>query len=199
MDKIVSKTKYNRKEHKKFYMFHLFHRSGTIYFMFILLILLGTMTVINMMDEEGNGTFSLVMFSLTLGIIPYMIISKINQVVRDETPERIKSTDTIEITKHKITRSNDIINGKAVIGWNNLDCVCENEKFIYLYTSDNTGLFIKKEDIIEGDVESFRKIALAYLPRDKRGNVKYKRYGKIKKEYKLIKKEEKRKKKLGIR
>lgn len=197
MDKIVSKTKYNRKEHKKFYMFHLFHRSGTIYFMFAMLILLGAMTVANLMDEESNGTLSLIMFGLTLGILPYMIISRINEVVRQETPERIKSTDMVEITKHKIMRVNDTIQGKGVIGWNNLDCVCETDDFIYMYTSDRTGLFIKKEDIVEGSVELFRKLANANMIPNKRGKIKYLRYGKVKKEYKALQKALKAKKKQG--
>lgn len=197
MDKVVSKTKYDRKEHKKFYMFHLFHRSGTLYFMIVLLVLLGIMTVTDLMDKEKNGTFTMIMFGLTLGIIPFMIISRINEVVRQETPERIKSSDMIEVTKHKLIRVNDTIKGKGVIGWNNLDCVCETDEFFYLYTTDKSGLFIKKADIVEGSVELFRKLALANMPVDKKGKVKYKRYGNVKKVYKAEQKEIKRQKKLA--
>lgn len=197
MDKIVSKTKYSRKEHKKFYMFHLFHRSGTLYFMFVLIILLGLMALSDLANKEENSTFTLIMFGITIGIIPYMIISRINEVVRQETPERIKSTDMVEVTKHKITRVNDTISGKGVIGWNNLDCVCETEEFFYMYTSDKTGLFIKKADIVEGSVELFRKLALANLPMNKKGKVNYKRYGKVKKEYRALQREKKKQAKLA--
>lgn len=118
-----------------------------------------------------------------------------NEVIKQESPERIKSTDTIEVTKNKITRSNDVTSGKVVIGWNNIDCVCENDNFIYIYLTDQSGLFIKKEDIIEGDVELFRKLALNNMKPDKRGQILYKRYENVRKEYVKIQKEEKAKQK----
>ncbi len=191
MDKIIAKMLYNRKEHKKFYMFHLFRRSLTLYFMLGLLILLGALTVVNVVKGE-SVTFSIIMFGITMGIVPYLIISRVNEVVKQETPERIKSTDTVEVTKHKITRSNDVITGKATIGWNELDCVCENNDYIFMYTADNSGLFIKKDCIVEGDLILFRKLALANLPNDKKGKKRYFRYGKIRKEYNKARREEKK-------
>lgn len=192
MDKIVSRTKYNRGEHKKFYSFHLFHRTTTLYFMLVLLVLLGALTVSNMIKNE-NVIFSLIMFGITCGMIPFLVVNKVNEVVKQETPERVRSTDTIEVTKHKITRANDVLTGKAVLGWDNIDAVCENDEYIYIYTADSTGLFIKKADIIEGDVESFRKIALDNLVPGKRGKSRYKRYGNVGKEYRKLMKEKKQK------
>ena len=132
-------------------------------------------------------------------LVPILIISKINQVVKQETPERVKSTDTIEVTKSKITRANDVTSGKAVIGWNNIDCVCENDEFIYIYLVDQSGLFIKKVDIVEGSAELFRKLAINNMKVDKKGRVLYKRYGNVRKEYvaeqKELKKLAKQKKK----
>jgi len=199
MERIVSKTKYSRKEHKKFYLFHLFHRTSSIYFMLVMVVLLAAMTAYNVYKGE-NVTFVLVMFGITCGMIPFLIINKINEVVKQETPERLKSTDTIEVTKHKITRSNDIISGKAVVGWNNLDCVCENDEFFYLYLANTSGLFIKKADIIEGSIEDFRELALNNLLPGKNGKVPYKRYGNVKKAYNKemrIKKAQMKKQKKG--
>lgn len=195
MDKVVAQIKYNRKEHKKFYLFHLTHRSNTLTIIGILIVALGGLTIYNV-SKNQSVIFSLVMFGAACGVFPFVIISKINQVVKQETPERARSTDTIEITKHKIIRSNDMVSGKAVIGWNNLECVCENDNYFYFYTTNETGLFIKKDSIIEGDIETVRELALANLKKGKKG-VNYIRYGNVKREYKKemrIKKQQEREK-----
>ena len=194
IERIISKTKYSRKEHKKFYLFHLFHRTQTLYFMFALIIFLLVLTIVNV-SKQQNVVFSCIMFGITCAMVPILIISKINQVVKQETPERVKSTDIIEVTKSKITRSNDVTTGKAVVGWNNIDCVCENDEFIYIYLTDQSGLFIKKEDIIEGSSELFRKLAINNMKPDKKGRILYKRYGNVRKEYVAEQKELKKKQK----
>ena len=198
MEKVIAKIKYLRREHKKFYLFHLFHRSNSIWFMLVLIAILGVMTVYNVIKEQ-SVYFSLIMFGVSCGIIPFLIISRINQVVKQETPERVKSTDTIELTKHKITRSNDMVPGKAIIGWNNLDCVCENDRYFYFYTTENAGLFITKTEITEGSVELVRKLALENLIPGKRGRINYFRYGKVKREFlreqRQLRKEQKAEKK----
>lgn len=195
IDRIISKTKYSRKEHKKFYLFHLFHRTQTLYFMFALIVFLLVLTIVNVAKNQ-NVVFSCIMFGVTCAMVPILIISKINQVVKQETPERVKSTDTIEVTKSKITRSNDVTSGKAVVGWNNIDCVCENDEFIYIYLTDQSGLFIKKVDIVEGSSELFRKLAINNMKPDRKGRILYKRYGNVRKEYVAEQKEIKKQKKL---
>lgn len=190
MDRIVSKTKYSRQENKKFLIFHMMHHTSTIYFMFFFLIVLILLTVNNVMKGQ-SPILSLVLLGLTMGIIPFLFVSKINEVVKQETPEKIKSTDTIEVSKHKFTRSNDVIPGKAVFGWNNIDIICETDTHFYIYNADNTGIFIKKADIVEGTVEDMRKLCLDNMIPGKKGKINYKRYGKVKKEYNKIKRQEK--------
>ncbi|MFA6661697.1 MAG: YcxB family protein [Bacilli bacterium] len=196
MDKVVTKTKYSRKEHKKFYMFHLFHKSTTLYWMMFFLLMILVLVVVNIFQAVESGDFSnvwmtLIMFSIAAAIIPFLMITKINQVIKKETPERLKSTDTIEVTKHKIQRSCDNMNGKAVIGWGEVELVCENDNYFYLYGSENTGIFLKKADIIEGDLDMMRKMINNNVTRDKKGKPNYKRFGKIKKEYDAIQKTKK--------
>jgi len=191
MDRIITKTKYSRKENKQFIRFHMFHKTYTIYFMFALLIVLCIMTANNIIHQE-NAVMSMVLLGITMGIIPFLFISKINEVVKQETPEKIQSTDTFEVTKHKFTRSNDKIPGKAVFGWNNIDSICENDEFIYVYNTDNTGIYLKKADFVEGTPEDFRKMALENMTPDKKGNISYKRYGKVRKEYLKEKREKKK-------
>ena len=194
MDRVITKTKYSRKENKKFLMFYMLHKQLTIYFMFGFIVLLTVLTVINVLSGQ-SPLFSIIMLALTLGLTAFMFVSKLNDVVKNETPEKIKSTDTIEITKYKFTRSNDVISGKAIFGWNNVDSICETDDFIYIYNSDNTGIYLKKADIVEGTVEDFRKLAMNNMPKNKKGKLNYKRYGKVKKEYNKLMKEKKAKEK----
>jgi len=202
MDKITSQTKYNRNQHKDFYKFHLLRRSGTIKFLLVIITLMFFMAITNTFNkdltikEETSGImFSWIMFAISLSFIPIMIITRVNNVVKQETPERKESTEKIEVTKIKFVRSNDKIEGKSVFGWTDIDVLCETDKYFFVYLSEENGIFIVKEDIIEGSVELFRKFALANLKKDKKGKPKYKRYGNVKKEYNLVQKEEKRKKK----
>ena len=203
MDKIISQSKYNRKQHKDFYTFHLINKSGTIKFLAVIIVLMLFVAITSTFDkdfkikeETGSIVFSWVMFGFSLSIIPILIITRVNNVVKQETPERIKSTEKIEVTKIKFTRSNDQIEGKSVFGWRDIQSVCETDKYFYIYLSEDNGVFIVKEDIIEGDVETFRKMAEANLKKDKKGKLPYKRYGEVKKQYNAIKKQEKALKKL---
>ncbi len=198
MDKIVSQSKYSRKQHKDFYKFHLLKRSGTVKFLFFIILLMLYVAISNTFNkdftikENTSGILmGWIMFAFSLSIIPILIISRVNNVVKQETPERVKSTEKIEVTKIKFTRSNDTIEGKSVFGWSDIQTICETDKYFYIYLSDDNGVFIVKEDIIEGDVESFRKLAEAHLKKDKKGKLPYKRYGQVKKEYNAIKKQEK--------
>lgn len=202
MDKITSLSKYSRKQHKDFYKFHLLRRSGTIKFLAVIIGLMLFLAITNtfnkdfsIKEETSSILFSWVMFALSLSFVPIMIISKINNVVKQETPERKESTEKIEVTKIKFIRSNDKIEGKSVFGWTDIDVVCETDEYFFVYLSEENGIFIVKEDIVEGSVELFRKFALANLKKDKKGKPKYKRFGQVKKEYNAKMKEEKRKQK----
>ncbi len=202
MDKIISQTKYSRKQHKDFYKFHLLRRSGNIKFIYVIILLMlvfaivNTVNAINAEESKLSGIWIYwIMFAIALSFVPIMIITKINNVVKQETPERIQSTEKIEVSKIKFTRSNDIIEGKAVFGWTDIEVVCETDKYIYIYLAEDNGIFIVKEDIVEGSVDLFRKYALANLKKDKKGRPCYKRYGQVKKDYKALMKIEKQKKK----
>lgn len=203
MDRIISQSKYNRKQHKDFYTFHLLRRSGTIKFLGAIIILMLFVAItstfnkdFSIKEETGSIVFSWVMFGFSLSIVPILIITRINNVVKQETPERIQSTEKIEVTKIKFTRSNDQIEGKSVFGWRDIQTICETEKYFYIYLSDENGVFIVKDEIIEGDVETFRKLAEANLKKDKKGKLPYKRYGEVKRQYNILKREEKKQKKL---
>lgn len=205
MDKIISQTKYSRKQHKEFYKFHVIRRSGTLKFLgfiiaiMFLIALSNTFTADFKIQEDTSGMiFAWMMFGVSVMITPLMILRKINSVVKNETPERVQSTEKVEVTKIKFVRTNDTLEGKQVFGWTDIQVLCETDKYFYVYLSDDNGIFIVKEDIVEGSVELFKKYALANLKKDKKGRPVYKRYGQVKKEYKALKKIEKKNKKLGI-
>lgn len=198
MDRIVSQTKYSRKQHKDFYKFHLLRRSGTVKFIGVIVIIMliialsNTFTKDFKIKEDTSGMmFAWIMFAFSLSIIPILIISRINNVVKQETKERTESTEKIEITKIKFTRSNDKIEGKSVFGWSDIQLICETDKYIYVYLNEENGIFIVKDDIIEGDMEFFRKLANANMKKNKKGKIAYKRYGQVRKDYRLIQKQEK--------
>lgn len=204
MDKVISQTKYNRKQHKEFYLFHLTRRSGTIKLLAFIVIVMLIIAIANTFDsgfkikeDTSSMMFSWIMFAVSLSFTPFLIISRVNNVVKQETPERLKSTEKIEVTKMKFTRSNDCIGGKSVFGWTDIQMICETEKYFYVYLQEDNGIFIVKEDIIEGDVELFKKMAMANLKKNKKGRPLYKRYGKVRREYRTLMKLEKQNKKLG--
>lgn len=206
MERVVAQTKYNRKQHKEFYMFHLKRRSGTLKFLAVIVLIMLVLALMNTFDksfhikkETGPMIFAWVMFAVACSFTPILIISRINSVIKQETPERINSTEKIEVTKIKFTRTNDLIDGKSVFGWTDIEMICETDKYFYIYLQDDNGIFIVKDDIIEGDIELFRKWAMNNLHTDRKGRPLYKRYGQVKKDYKAMKKEEKRQAKLGIK
>lgn len=202
MDRIVSQTKYNRKQHKDFYKFHLLRRSGNIKLIYVVIAFMLIFAISSTVKadytvkaDRNSIMFSWIMFAVAVSFVPILLISKVNNVIKQETPERIKSTEKIEVSKIKFTRSNDMIEGKAVFGWTDIEVVCETDKYIYIYLAEDNGIFIVKDDIIEGSVELFRKYALANLKKNKKGKPCYKRYGKVRKEYNALMKLEKQKKK----
>lgn len=178
MDKIISRTKYNHKQHRAFYLFHMFHRNYSTYLIILLAIFVFGWAVYNatQLTDPQQIIVSWVMAVFTISLIPLMIVSKINNVVKKESSKRKESTDTIEVTKAKLQRSTDITEGKIIFGWQQIEVICETKDYIYIYTGPNQGVFIVKGDIVEGSVGLFRKLAFNNMKRNKKGKVKYRKY-----------------------
>lgn len=179
-DRVVSRSYYRRKDHKNFYLFHSIFKSSSSFF---ILLILGFLIFFSIRQsakvdyETGMTTIIMVwtMTAVTFMMIPLILIIRINDVVKKETDGRRESTDTVEVTKVKILKSCDKIPGKVVISWHQLESVCETKKYIYLYTGERQGIFIVKKDIIEGNVEVFRKLAFENM-RKQKGKVAYRGY-----------------------
>lgn len=178
MERIVSKTPYNRNDHKKYYKFHMFHRSKSFYFFIVVMLFFVGWTIYNtIIIQDVKDLKSLILsWALTIFtafLVPLMIVYQVNSIVKRESKERLESIDIITVTKDKIQKNNSSSEGKVVIGWKQVESIYENKEFIYIYTGPQQGIFIKKADIIEGDVETFRKIAKDNMRKNSRGKVKY--------------------------
>jgi len=177
MEKVISKTEYNRKDHKKFYRFHMFHRSKSTYFILFIVLFVIVWTIYNTINAQGEEFSSIMILwaisAFTIMLIPMMMILQINNIVKKESQERKDSIDIVTANKHKIEKNSSHVEGKVVIGWHQVDAVYENREFIYIYTGPQQGIFIKKEDIIEGDVATFRKLAENNMKKNRKGKVKY--------------------------
>ena len=184
MDKVKSVSKYNRKDHTNYYKYHMLHRSKSTYFIiFVMLVVIGwsIYNSVNMSDpQQIMISWSLAAFTVLMA--PLLMTVQINNIVKKESQERKESSDIITVTKDKIIKNNDKTEGKVVIGWHQVDAIHENKKYIYIYTGQNQGIFMVKEDIIEGDVESLRKIAEKCMKRNRRGKINYKEYPRRKKQ-----------------
>ena len=180
-DTIKSKSEYRRKDHKRFFMFHTFFRSSTP---LLILLLLGFMifyairTTMKMQEDDSFNTAIMVwtLTAATAMMVPIIMVGQVNNVIKKETQELKESTDTVEVNKVKIVRSNPAIKGKIVISWYQVEAICETKNYIFIYTGPKEGIFIVKKDIIEGNVKSFREIANKNMRKNKRGKVDYHYY-----------------------
>lgn len=177
MNKVVVKSKYNPKYHFKFYTYHLFRKSSSIY-IFLVAGLLSLYLAINAtMGEEATSQSITIAWSFVVLIfisIPLFTFTKIKTIVKKTTKERQDSLEIMEFTKFKITRILENEEGKAVLGWEHFESIVEFRDFYLMYIDKDRGLVLAKADIIEGSPEAFEKMARANLKPNKKGKIKYK-------------------------
>ncbi|MFA6721813.1 MAG: YcxB family protein [Bacilli bacterium] len=178
MDKILVKSKYDEKMHRKFYLFHMFRKSYSIYFLFIAVALaffLAIRASLKVTDATDINLYIIWGFTaLVLGMVPTFTFGRINAIIRQNRKERGDRLEIIEITKAKIVRFIEGLEGKAVLGWEYFESVYETETCFYMYIDKDRGLIIKKDDIVEGSPEILRKLAQKNLKPNRRGKVKFK-------------------------
>lgn len=179
MDKLVAKSKYSKKSHKDFYLFHLIYKSSSTYFLIILTLALVGLGIFNTISSLNSGKiiniiilWSLIVFTLSLTVV--QMFSRINKTIKKEAETREDSIEVIEINKNIIIRRIENVSGREVIGWEEVNAIYETKNYIFVYTFSDEGFLIVKEDIIEGSVEGFRNLATNKLPKNRRGKVKYK-------------------------
>jgi hypothetical protein len=112
---------------------------------------------------------------LVLGMVPTFTFGRINAIIRENRKQRGERIEIIEITKAKIVRFIEGLEGKAVLGWEHFESVYELKNCFYLYIDKDRGLIVKKDDIVEGSPEILRKLAQNNLKPNRRGKVKFKK------------------------
>ena len=178
MDKVVVKSKYNKKYHYKFYTFHMLRKSSSIYIFLIAAIVSIYLAIINTLNSElssQNKATSWAFVILIFISIPFFTIGKIRGIVKKNEADRKDNYEVIEFTKYKITRFIENVEGKSIVGWENFESVYEFEEYYLMYVDRDRGLVIPKADMVEGDSKIFEKLVRNNLKPDKKGKINFKK------------------------
>ncbi|MGD9886872.1 MAG: YcxB family protein [Bacilli bacterium] len=178
MDKVIVKSKYNKKFHLKFYYFHMFRKAVSFYFYLLAGVLALYLAIQNTLDEAANLTNIMISWGFAILIflmIPVFLIGKVIQVVKQNQKERKDTLELLEFTKAKIVRRIEGQESKTILGWEQFESAYELLDCFFLYIDKDRGLVIVKTDIVEGGVELFRKLIIQNFPKNKKGQPKFKK------------------------
>ncbi|HBP26202.1 MAG TPA: hypothetical protein DD618_04550 [Acholeplasmatales bacterium] len=177
MDKILVKSLYDPKYHRAFYYFHMFRKSTSVYFFVLAGMLAIYMAIQNTIDPEAAAQTTAISWTFAVLIClmaPVFTFGKVAQIVKASKKERGTNVELMEFTKAKITRKIDGSENKAVFGWDSFESAYEVKDCFYFYIDKDRGLIIPKADIVEGNLDLFRKLIQNNFPRNKKGKVKFK-------------------------
>ncbi|MDD2258678.1 MAG: YcxB family protein [Bacilli bacterium] len=192
MDRIIVKGKFDKKINKKYYRFHAFHKSISIYMVILLgiaVLYMAISTTVRANEEISSTTiiFTWVLASFTFLFAPVLMLMGINRNVSKESKIREDSVETVIITKAKIERKIEGKEGSLVFGWTTIDAAYEMEDMFLLYVNKDAAIVLGKEYFIEGDNETLRKMINYCMVPGKKGKIKFKSYlKKNKKKHKEI-------------
>lgn len=175
MEKVVARSTYNKKAHYDYYIFHTIHRSSQMFLLLFVLIFVFVFAIINTVSAEDlfNILFSWGLFLFTLIFTPVLVLGRMRKLINEESLKREGTMETIEVTKAKVTRKNDLLEGKDILGWHQIDSIYETKDYIYIYVNKEQGFILIKSDIIEGSANIFKKLAQNNMKPNKKGKVKY--------------------------
>lgn len=183
-NKIIYKSEYNKGYHKDFYLFHMTHKSSFIYIMPLLMLLLLMLMINNNNNKETDNIYTYIAFAVSIFIfIPIYLFFAVNSNVRRDSKNRSDCTETIEISKEKILRSeskNNEQKGKEVISWQQLLVVHEQLHYFYFYKSNEQGFLVAKELLTKEEINTIRDFCTKYLKKDQKGKIPFKQTRKIK-------------------
>lgn len=176
-NKVVVESKYRKDLHRSFYLIHMFRRSLSIYFIFLLaafVIYMAVKQTIATPTETKTIISVWVLSFATVMITPMIMFFRISSATKREAEARKDTVEILEITKDKILRK---INNesKLTLGWYNVDTIYETEEAFFIYINDDQGLVVAKDGIIKGDSELLRKLAMNNLKPNKKGKVPFKK------------------------
>ncbi len=176
-NKVVVESKYRKDLHRSFYLIHMFRRSLSIYFIFLLaafVIYMAVKQTIATPTETKTIISVWVLSFATVMITPMIMFFRISSATKREAEARKDTVEILEITKDKILRK---INNesKLTLGWYNVDTIYETEEAFFIYINDDQGLVVAKDGIVKGDSELLRKLAMNNLKPNKKGKVPFKK------------------------
>lgn len=176
-NKVVVESKYRKDLHRSFYLIHMFRRSLSIYFIFLLaafVIYMAVKQTIATPTETKTIISVWVLSFATVMITPMIMFFRISSATKREAKARKDTVEILEITKDKILRK---INNesKLTLGWYNVDTIYETEEAFFIYINDDQGLVVAKDGIVKGDSELLRKLAMNNLKPNKKGKVPFKK------------------------
>ncbi len=176
-NKVVVESKYRKDLHRSFYLIHMFRRSLSIYFIFLLaafVIYMAVKQTIATPTETKTIISVWVLSFATVMITPMIMFFRISSATKREAEARKDTVEILEITKDKILRK---INNesKLTLGWYNVDTIYETEEAFFIYINDDQGLVVSKDGIVKGDSELLRKLAMNNLKPNKKGKVPFKK------------------------
>lgn len=178
MDKVLVKSTYNIKFHYKFYSFHLFRKSFTLY----IFLLAGAVSIYLALKNTFTAEVPLatkitswVMVLLIMTFIPFFALGRIRGIVKKNQRERKDNQEIIEFTRFKITRVIENITSREIVGWEIFESVYEFKDVFMLYIDKERGLVVPKEDIVEGSSEILEKLIKNNLKPDKKGKIRFKK------------------------
>lgn len=177
MNKVVVSSKYNKEMHKKFYMFHMFRRSFSFYFVIALAIFVTYIAIKQTIANQDDSTTIIAVWlltALTIIITPSIMVFRIFKATKTEAKERGETIEILEFTKDKILRR---ISGesKIVLGWHNMEAIYETKEAFLIYLMENQGLVVDKNCITEGNVELLRKLITNNMKPNKKGKIAFKK------------------------
>lgn len=176
MNQIVTKTNYNKDAHKKLYMFTMFRKSFSMYFMVILLAAVAFFMIRSAINskEPEHLTMSITMVAMLAVITPLIMLSRTNSNLRKDEEARKGILETIIINKEKLSRKLDG-NSSVVISWKQVESVYERKDYFFFFLNGDQSLIVEKSKFVEGDSEVLMKLIEKYGPKNKKGKSVLKR------------------------
>lgn len=176
-NKVVINSEYKKELHKKFYKIHMFRRSFSIYFIFLLAAFVLYMSIKQTIATPNETTTLISIWVIAIATIlltPMIMLVRITSATKAESKARGESVEVLEFTKDKILRK---INNesKLVLGWYNIDSIYETKDAFFLYVADDQGLVASKEGIVKGDVALLRKLITDNMKPNKKGKIAFKK------------------------
>lgn len=181
MDRIIVKSQFDKKINKKYYQFHAFHKSISIYMVIILgfaVLYMAISTSLAATEETSSITVILtwVIASFTFLFAPALMLMGINRNVTKEAKVRENLVETIIVTKAKIERRMEGKEGNLVFGWDTINSAYEMEDMFLLYVSKDAAIVLGKKYFVEGNFETLRKLINNCMTPGKKGKIKFKSY-----------------------